>query len=62
MYPSLWQAACLLTLIASLETVHAQHGLITRPTVGPYFDQIFPPVPPTLGNWSVVEAYPSLTF
>jgi hypothetical protein len=36
--------------------------LITRPTVGPYFDQIFPPAPPTLGNWSVVEAYPSLTF
>lgn len=62
MYHRFWQAACLLTLIASLETVHAQHGLITRPTVGPYFDQIFPPVPPTLGNWSVVEAYPALTF
>ncbi|MEQ1748058.1 MAG: Ig-like domain-containing protein [Prosthecobacter sp.] len=67
MHRSQWHSFCLsglLTLAVFVSASHtmAQHGLSSRPAVGPYYDGVFPPELPSLGNWSVVEAYPSLSF
>jgi len=51
-----------LALLCLISSVHAQHGLLMRPNVGPYYDNVFPPELPSLGNWSAMDAYPALSF
>lgn len=50
-------------LSAAAFAAHAQpYGLATKPTVGAYYDNVFPPTPPVVGSFTAVDAYPNLTF
>ena len=52
-------SSCVLAAFAA----HAQpYGLTAKPTVGAYYDNVFPPTPPVVGSFTAVDAYPNLTF
>jgi uncharacterized repeat protein (TIGR03806 family) len=58
----IWFRVCLAVFLLASAGIHGQpYGLTSRPQVGAFLNNALPPQEQT-GDWTIVEAFPNLTF